>query len=352
MNLQSLSVLDQSAVGFGNSQAAVIRETLSLAQRCEEWGYERFWVSEHHSHPTIVGTAPEILMAAIATQTKKIRIGSAGVMLPHYSALKVAEQFRVLDALAPGRIDLGVGRAPGSDGRTAQLLNPDLRSAARFPEQIQDLQHWLGDIPFEPGHPARGIHAYPLGETAPEVWVLGSSDYGAQVAAHFGLPYVFAHFITEGQGAQEAIELYRARFTPSRYLSEPKVLICVWALTARTEEEAFFQFRSRARFKMDRGIGVMGAIKPPKEALDGLDSGQRAHFEQLCQRGLVGNPEQVYTKLNTLSQDLGVNECAVITWTHDFAARLDSYELLARQHHTQAALKKNLDETDVQTISS
>ena len=136
-------------IGFGNSQAAVIRETLSLAQRCEEWGYARFWVSEHHSHPTIVGTAPEILMAAIATQTQKIRIGSAGVMLPHYSALKVAEQFRVLDALAPGRIDLGVGRAPGSDGRTAQLLNPDLRSAARFPEQIQDLQHWLGDIPFE-----------------------------------------------------------------------------------------------------------------------------------------------------------------------------------------------------------
>jgi luciferase family oxidoreductase group 1 len=205
-----LSVLDQSVSLAGSSEDAAIRDTLSLAEHCERLGYTRFWLSEHHGLPTIVGSAPEILMAAIAARTTRIRIGSAGVMLPHYSALKVAEQFRVLEALAPGRIDLGLGRAPGGDMRTARALNPNASHAAEdFPVQVRDLHAWttLGTH--------AGITAHPLGPHAPEIWILGSSDYGAQLAAHFGLPYAFAYFFTDGQGAEMAMALYRERFQPS-----------------------------------------------------------------------------------------------------------------------------------------
>ena len=223
----TLSVLDQSAAGAGRQQDATIRQTLALASKCEAWGYNRFWVSEHHSHPSIVGTAPEVLMAAIAAQTTRIRLGSAGVMLPHYAPLKVAEQFRVLDALAPGRIDLGVGRAPGSDGRTAQLLNPDRYASDNFPQQVMELQAWVTGEPLPPGHPGHGVFAYPSGPTSPNVWMLGSSDYGAQLAAHLSLPYAFAYFITDGQGAEQAMHLYRNNFRPSEARPKPEAVACV-----------------------------------------------------------------------------------------------------------------------------
>src|SRR5689334_13898092 len=163
-----LSVLDQSVACAGRGQDAAIRQTVELAEHCERLGYERFWLSEHHSLPTIVGTAPEVLMAAIAVRTSRIRIGSAGVMLPHYSAFKVAEQFRVLDALAPGRIDLGVGRAPGADHRTSLLLNPDPRAADHFPQQVRELHAWVTGEDLPEGHAGRGIHAYPRGASAPQ----------------------------------------------------------------------------------------------------------------------------------------------------------------------------------------
>src|SRR5678816_840698 len=186
-----LSVLDQSPSAEGNTQDQAIRESLALAQRCDELRYNRYWVSEHHNSGSIVGTAPEILMAAVAATTRRIRVGSAGVMLPHYSALKVAEQFRVLEALAPGRIDLGVGRAPGGDMRTARALNPNAAVAAEdFPVQVRDLHAWTSIGTH------LGITAHPLGPHAPEIWILGSSDYGAQLAAHFGLPYAFAYFLS------------------------------------------------------------------------------------------------------------------------------------------------------------
>src|SRR5205823_6674250 len=167
MNLK-LSVLDQSVACVGRGQDESIRNTVALAEHCEALGYERFWLSEHHSLPTIVGTAPEVLMAAIAARTQRIRIGSAGVMLPHYSPFKVAEQFRVLDALAPGRIDLGVGRAPGSDQRTAMLLNPDPRAAQQFPQQVVELAAWVSGQPMPQGHPGHGIQALPMTATQPQ----------------------------------------------------------------------------------------------------------------------------------------------------------------------------------------
>src|SRR5712691_39936 len=217
-----LSVLDQSTASKDRTQDTAIRETLELARHCDALGYHRYWVSEHHNSGSIVGTAPEILISAIAATTKHIRVGSAGVMLPHYSALKVAEQFRILEAIAPGRIDLGVGRAPGSDPLTAYALNPNAATAVDvFPDQVRDLHAWVTGAPLPQGHPFEKIKAHPLGATSPDLWILGSSDYGARVAAYFGLPYAYAYFFTEGKGTEEALDLYRKNYQPSARYHEP-----------------------------------------------------------------------------------------------------------------------------------
>ena len=326
-----LSVLDQSAAAAGRSQAAAIAQTLALSQQCEAWGYHRFWVSEHHSHPSIVGTAPEVLMAAIAARTTRIRLGSAGVMLPHYAPLKVAEQFRVLDALAPGRIDLGVGRAPGSDGRTAQLLNPDRHASDNFPKQVMELQAWVTGEPIPAGHPGHGVFAYPSGPTSPDVWMLGSSDYGAQLAAHLGLPYAFAYFITDGQGVDTALNLYRANYRPSERHPRPRATVCVWALAADTEDEAWRLFQSRARWKMDRNTGRIGALLPPDQAVRDFNAAEQLAFAQLRASALVGSAPQVSDKLRQLAERLQLDEVVIITWTHEPAAQARSYELLAQQ---------------------
>jgi luciferase family oxidoreductase group 1 len=345
-----LSVLDQSIATAGRSQADSIRQTLALAEHCEALGYHRFWVSEHHSHPSIVGTAPEVLLAAIAARTQRIRIGSAGVMLPHYAPLKVAEQFRVLDALAPGRIDLGLGRAPGSDQRTSALLNPNPRSSDDFPQQVLELQAWVQEGASLPagslttgipvGHPGHGVHAYPQGSTAPALWMLGSSNYGAQLAAHLGLPYAFAHFITDGQGAQEAISLYRSSFKPSAITAQPHAALCVWALAADTEDEAWHQFKSRARWKMDRNLGHIGALLPPDEADRDYSSAELPRLNALRKDALVGTGAQVAAKLSALAHTLGVQEIAVITWAGSASAQSRSYELLAHELLAHELLKK------------
>jgi luciferase family oxidoreductase group 1 len=331
-----LSVLDQSVAVTGRSADASIRETLALAQHCETLGYARFWLSEHHSHPTIVGSAPEVLMAAVAATTERIRIGSAGVMLPHYSALKVAEQFRVLEALAPGRIDLGVGRAPGSDGRTAQLLNPNVRHAADpFPMQVRELQAWVEGTPLPEGHPGQGVTAEPAGPGAPTLWMLGSSNYGAQLAAHYGLPYAFAHFITDGQGADEALALYRDLYRPSPQHPQAQAAICVWALAADTEDEAWHHFFSRERWKIDRSRGALGPLQSPAEvAQRPYSPAEQMQAEQLRRSALVGSASQVAEKLRALAAALDVEELVLITWAHDPAARRRSYELLAAEFQT------------------
>jgi luciferase family oxidoreductase group 1 len=328
-----LSVLDQSVALSGRTEDFSIRETLALAQHCEALGYHRFWLSEHHSHPSIVGSAPEVLMAAIAATTSRIRIGSAGVMLPHYSALKVAEQFRVLEALAPGRIDLGVGRAPGSDMKTARLLRSDpQQSAEHFPIQVRDLQAWVSAIDLPEGHPGHGVTANPTGPTTPELWMLGSSDYGAQLAAHYGLPYAFAYFITDGQGADQALELYRRLYRPSPSHPEPQAVLCVWALAADTEAEAWHHFSGRERWKLDRKRGALGPLLSPAEvALRPYSPAEQLEADKLRRGALVGSGPQVADKLRTLADTLEVEELVVITWAHDPAARVRSYELLARE---------------------
>ncbi|MEY2804020.1 MAG: Limonene 1,2-monooxygenase [Pseudomonadota bacterium] len=326
-----LSVLDQSVAAAGRTQAQAIAQTVELAVCAERLGYHRFWVSEHHSHPSIVGTAPEVLMAALAMRTRRVRLGSAGVMLPHYSALKVAEQFRVLEALAPGRIDLGVGRAPGSDGRTAQVLNPDRYAAENFPQQVIDLHTWVTGGTPAGGHPGHGVYAGPSGDTYPDLWMLGSSDYGAQLAAHLGLPYAFAYFITDGRGADQALQLYRQGFQPGPVRQSPEAVLCVWALAAETEAEAWHLFQSRARWRMDRDFGRLGPMLPPEEAQRPWSPAEDIALARLKANALVGSASQVADKLQTLGEKLGVDEVVVITWTHDPQAQRRSYELLARE---------------------
>jgi luciferase family oxidoreductase group 1 len=327
-----LSVLDQSIAVVGRPHGAAIRDTIALAKLCEELGYDRFWLSEHHSNETIVGTAPEILIAAIAAVTSRIRVGSAGVMLPHYSAFKVAEQFRVLDAIAPGRIDLGLGRAPGSDGRTAFALNPlaDQRPA-QFPADVRDLMAWVAGAALPDGHPFSAVRAYPAGETVPEIWVLGSSDYGAQVAAHFGLPYAFAWFFADGAMGQHALELYAKLFKPSQRWPKPHTGLCVWALAAETEAEADYHFSSRARFRLMRDRGIFQALEPPEQALaHPYTEAERARMAELRKAAFVGTGPQVAERIDELARRLGVQEMAVVTWATDETARRQSYRLLAQ----------------------
>jgi luciferase family oxidoreductase group 1 len=326
-----LSVLDQSIAVVDRPHGASIRDTIALAQACEALGYQRFWVSEHHSNATIVGTAPEILIAAIAAVTRRIRVGSAGVMLPHYSAFKVAEQFRVLEAIAPGRIDLGLGRAPGSDGRTALALNPLAEQRpVLFPRDVGDLIAWVSGAPLREGHPFAAVRAYPQGETAPEVWVLGSSDYGAQVAAHFGLPYAFAWFFTDGVGAAQAIAIYRSLFKPSARHPEPHVALCVWALAAETEEEAQFHFSSRARFRLLRDRGIFAPLEAPAAALAySYTDVETARMAQWRGSAFVGTGARVVQRIAELAHRLDVHEVAVVTWAYDEGVRRQSYSLLA-----------------------
>jgi luciferase family oxidoreductase group 1 len=325
-----LSVLDQSVACAGRGEEHALRDTLALASDCEALGYHRFWVSEHHNLPTIVGSAPEILMAAIAARTTRIRVGSAGVMLPHYSALKVAEQFRVLDALAPGRIDLGVGRAPGGDMRTAMALNPNASHAAdQFPQQVVDLQAWTRGLRHQ------GIVAHPqppAGGVPPEIWVLGSSDYGAQLAAHLGLPYAFAYFFTDGQGVEQALDTYRSLYRPSERHLAPQATICVWALAADSTEQARHHALSRERWRVDRQRGKLGPLLAPGDVAEaGFTSDDLPVVQAMRERAFVGAPGEVGAQLRSLAARLALDELVVNTWAHDPTVRRRSYALLAAE---------------------
>lgn len=332
-----LSVLDQSTASAGRSQADAIRETLELARLCDRLGYHRYWVSEHHNSDSIVGTAPEVLMAAIAATTHRIRIGSAGVMLPHYAALKVAEQFRVLEAIAPGRIDLGVGRAPGSDRLTSFALNPHSNAAEDFPRQVLDLQAWVSGQPLQQGHPFAAIKAHPLGPTSPELWILGSSDYGAQLAAHFGLPYAFAYFFSDGRGAPEALELYRRLYRPSERHPTPQATICVWALVAETEQEARRLARTRELWRVGFERGVRNPLASPEDAAAYPYTEQEQRIvEAVRSKAFVGTAAQIRDRMEVLAKQLGLDELVIVTWTFDPAPRQRSYELLAHAFELDA----------------
>jgi len=338
MHKPALSILDQSTIVSGRSAADAIQESIAVAQLADRLGYARYWLAEHHNSQSHAGSAPEILISAIAATTHRIRVGSAGVMLPHYSALKVAEQFRALEAIAPGRIDLGLGRAPGSDGRTAYALNPNAGTAAdHFPAQLRDLLGWLGDGLPE-NHPFREVRASPEVTTAPEVWVLGSSDYGAQVAAFFGLPYCYAHFITDGRGAAEALHMYREGYRDMR--GQPaRAAVAVYALAADSEAEAERLFKPRALWRLHRDRGHFPPLPTAEEAAAHLYSeAELVRIERMRERAIIGTGAMVRERLSALAEELRVEEVAILTPCHDAAARARSVTLIAEAFQLRPAL--------------
>ncbi len=326
----TLSVLDQSPIRSGRTPSDAIQETLQLAAAADRLGYRRYWLAEHHSSEGLAGSSPEILIGQVAARTSRIRVGSGGVMLSHYSAFKVAENFRVLETLFPGRIDLGIGRAPGSDRRTAMALahGPGALGIEAFPAQVRDVILWLHNR-VESG-PFAGVRAMPVGPSAPEVWLLGSSADSATYAAHFGTAFSFAHFINANSG-DEITRMYRHYFQPSEWLPEPKVSVGVFVICADTEDEAVRLRLSRDLSIAKRYTGAGGGPYPTvAEAQTHLWTPQQlAIAEQNRNRAVVGAPEQVRDRLLALAAEYEAEELVVVTITEDEHSRLRSYELLA-----------------------
>jgi luciferase family oxidoreductase group 1 len=330
-----ISVLDQSIVAAGQPPAAAIRETARLAIACEALGYHRFWVSEHHNSDGVAGSAPEVLLGHLAAVTHRIRIGSAGIMLPHYAPLKVAEQFRVLEALAPGRIDLGLGRGPGTDRHTSYALRPAaldnpfaMGTVDTFPQDVADVVAWARGDALPEDHPFAGIRAQPAGEGGPQPWLLGSTGYTARLAAELGLPYCFAHFLHGAEEADAALGLYRDRFKPG---AEPQAhaAVCVWAIAAPTRREAEALFLPYALWRAGHEPGRMAPFPRPDQLAKSLTLQERATIERLRERAIFGAPDAVALRLAALAATLGVDELVITTTTHDPADRQRSFALIA-----------------------
>jgi luciferase family oxidoreductase group 1 len=330
-----LSVLDQSPVPEGSTGADALRNTLDLAALADELGFHRYWLAEHHGGAALAGPSPEVLIALVAQATGRLRVGSGGIMLPHYSPLKVAETFSVLSALFPGRIDLGLGRAPGSDPLTAFALQRDRRQAAPddFPEQLAELLALLEDrVPGS--HPFARLGKLPGAPHTPEPWLLGSSVQSALWAAELGLPYAFADFINP-DGAEIAAR-YRERFQADLRLSRPRTAVAVFAIVADDDAEAQrLAASSRMTFTLLRR-GTLIAVPPPDKALRFLaaeGAGQGAGGR----RGVVGAPETVRAELEAIAAAYEADEVIVVTIVHDHRARRRSYELLADAFGVRAA---------------
>ena len=328
--MTTLSVLDQSPISEGRTPAQAIGETIELARIAEKLGYHRYWLAEHHSSGGLAGSAPEVLIARVAAETQTIRVGSGGVMLSHYSPFKVAEQFRMLETLYPGRIDLGLGRAPGSDGLTARALQrvPEAPVPDDFPRQLLELEGFLADnLPV--AHPFARIQAMPAGDSMPELWLLGSSDYSAAYAAHLGHGFSFAHFIAGGSGA-EIMRAYQNDFRPSRRLAAPRCSVGVAVVCADSEAEARRLAASRELWRLRLHTGRIGAIPTPEEALaHDYSPVERRMVEQTRSGTIMGDPEQVKAGLLAMGGHYNVDEFVIVTVVHDFRARVRSYELVA-----------------------
>jgi luciferase family oxidoreductase group 1 len=325
-----LSVLDLSPVPSGSSSADALRNTLDLARLADPLGYTRYWLAEHHNTALIASSTPEVMIGHVASVTERIRVGSGGVMLPNHAPLKVAETFRTLEALHPGRIDLGLGRAPGTDSLTALALRRSRAalSADDFPEQLSELLGFFsGDFPDD--HPFRRVRAIPEDAGTPEVWLLGSSDFSARLAAGLGLGFAFAHHINPSP-AVEVLRLYREQFRPSGYLSEPQSLIAVSAVCAETDELADELARSADLTWLRFAQGRLGPLPSVAEAtVYPYTSEEREVVRMNRARTFVGAPATVHEQLTRLAGEARVGELMVTTMIHEHEARRRSYELLA-----------------------
>src|SRR5215467_15856567 len=325
-----LSVLDQSPISQGSSGGEALRHSVDLAQHCEQLGYTRYWVAEHHATPMLACASPEVLISAIGAATSRIRVGSGGVMLPHYSPLKVAENFSMLTGMYGERIDLAIGRAPGSDPITAFALQRDRRAASPddFPEQLGELLAYVNDA-MPVTHRFARLAKLPGGVQRPDVWLLGSSPQSGAWAAELGLPYAFADFINPIGGAQIA-EHYRQHYTPSKSHPEPRVLTAIWALCADTDAEAE---RLAASSRMAFTLFLQGRLipVPPIETALGFIDEHADEVEALGRRRrwLVGSPDTVKPGIEELAAEYGAEEVMIVTITYDHEARKRSYELLA-----------------------
>ncbi|MYT30557.1 LLM class flavin-dependent oxidoreductase [Streptomyces sp. MspMP-M5] len=337
-----LSVLDLVTVGAGSTATAAVRTAVDLARTAERRGYHRYWVAEHHSMPGVASSSPAVLLAHLAAHTDRIRLGSGGVMLPNHAPLVIAEQFGTLEAMAPGRVDLGLGRAPGTDGATAAALRRTERlheGADDFPQQLAELARFLDDD-FPDGHPYARIHAVPgpVQSTSPggvqsphrpPLWLLGSSGFSARLAGALGLPFAFAHHFSAANTVP-ALDLYRSSFRPSEVLAEPYALIGVSALAAEDEQEALRQVRTGALAMVRLRTGRPGLVPTPEEAAAHHFSAVEQDFvDSWLGNVLHGTPDAVRQGLDDLAKRTGADELMITANAHTGEVRRRSYDLIA-----------------------
>jgi luciferase family oxidoreductase group 1 len=322
------SILDLAFVPEGATPADALRDTLDLAQHAEHWGYHRFWLAEHHNMSGIASAATAVVIGYVAGGTRTIRVGAGGIMLPNHAPLVIAEQFGTLESLYPGRIDLGLGRAPGTDQRTIRALRRDPASADRFPQDVLELQAY-----FQAAAPGQAVTAVPGAGLRVPLWILGSSLFGAQLAAMLGLPYAFAsHFAPSALG--EALAVYRREFTPSQQIDRPYVAAGVNVFVANTDAEARRLFTSAQQQFTNLIRGTPGKLPPPIDSIDKYWTDiEKANASAMLSYSFVGSSETVMSGLKNFIEQTGVEEVIVVSAIYDHGARLRSYEMLSNLFH-------------------
>jgi len=320
-----LSILDLAPIRKGDTPADALRNTLDLAQHCERWGYRRYWLAEHHNMTGIASAATSVVIGYVAGGTRTIRVGAGGVMLPNHSPLVIAEQFGTLESLYPGRIDLGLGRAPGTDMVTLRALRRDPRAADSFPDDVLELQALFG--PVQPGQPYRAVPG--AGLNVP-LWILGSSLYGAQLAAHLGLPYAFAsHFAPDA--LTQALAVYRQNFRPSAQLERPHAMVGINVVAADTDDDARRLFTTLQQRFTDMMRNARGQLSPPIDDIEAYwTQAEKAQVSRMLACSFVGSPATVQRELERFVETTGADELMAASAVYDHAARLRSYELLAQ----------------------
>jgi luciferase family oxidoreductase group 1 len=323
--MTELSVLDLSPVPEGSSAAQSLANTLDLARHAEGLGYKRYWLAEHHNMPGIASAATSVVIGHVAAGTRTIRVGAGGIMLPNHAPLVIAEQFGTLAALHPGRVDLGLGRAPGTDMATARALRRNLEAGVdSFPNDVIELMAY-----FQPAAPDQRVRAVPGEGEEVEVWILGSSTYGAQLAAILGLPYAFASHFAPAE-MEHAMEIYRARFQPSESLQAPRLMLGVNVFAADTDEEAQLLFSSLQQTFVNLRTGRPGKLPPPVEGYyEQLDPMARAMLDQALSCSIIGSPEKVRQGLEDFIRRTRADELMVTAQIFDHSARKRSFEILA-----------------------
>ena len=319
-----LSVLDLAPIVEGSDAAQSFRNSLDLARHAERWGYRRFWLAEHHNIPSVASAATSVLIAHVAGGTRTIRVGAGGIMLPNHSPLVIAEQFGTLASLFPGRIDLGLGRAPGSDQITAQALRRSPAAGDAFPQDVLELMSY-----FRPPAEGQAVRAIPGAGLDVPIWILGSSLFGAQLAAALGLPFAFASHFAPAM-LEQALAIYRARFEPSEHLAAPHVMLGVNVFAAATEDEARRLFTSLQQAFINLRRGRPGPLRPPVDGFEAtLAPFERAMIADMLSYSVVGTRDQVAAGLEAIVARTAANELMVASQIHDHAARLTSYRLAA-----------------------